>query len=111
MSFHKKIPEALNDIDALVPKSSDTDEYSINATSLGHGIGNVISMGDSFAKGEIPINPTNKTINDVNGDKNIGAASKIPMPDATGDFYICKPRWGTRSVITPERLEDYFWEG
>ncbi|KAH0757178.1 hypothetical protein KY290_020671 [Solanum tuberosum] len=65
--------------------------------------------GDS-AKGEIPINPTNNTINNVIGDKDIGVASRIPTPDAMGDFCIGKLRRGTRSVIPPKRLDDYFWE-
>ncbi|KAH0692559.1 hypothetical protein KY285_019656 [Solanum tuberosum] len=60
--------------------------------------------------GEIPINPTNNTINNVNGDKDIGVASRIPTPDVMGDFCIGKLRQGTRSVIPPKRLDDYFWE-
>uniref|UniRef100_A0A3Q7G0I5 Uncharacterized protein n=1 Tax=Solanum lycopersicum TaxID=4081 RepID=A0A3Q7G0I5_SOLLC len=28
-----------------------------------------------------------------------------------GDFFIGKPRRGTRSVIPPKRLDNYFWEG
>ncbi|KAG5610626.1 hypothetical protein H5410_021907 [Solanum commersonii] len=65
--------------------------------------------GDS-AKGEIPINSTDNIINNVNGDKHIGVASRIPTPDAMDDFCIGKLRWGSRSVIPP-KMVDYFWEG
>ncbi|KAK6791434.1 hypothetical protein RDI58_010515 [Solanum bulbocastanum] len=46
-----------------------------------HGIDNVISMVDNSAKGKIPINPIDNTINNVKGDKDIGVASRIPNPD------------------------------
>ncbi|KAG5610604.1 hypothetical protein H5410_021885 [Solanum commersonii] len=111
VSIKKEFLEVLNDVDALVPKSSYTDEDCINSTSLRHKIGNVISMGEDSAKGEIPINPTDNTINNVNGDKDIGVASRIPKPNAMGDFCIGKLRQGTRSVIPPKRLVDYLWEG
>ncbi|KAH0682075.1 hypothetical protein KY289_019827 [Solanum tuberosum] len=103
-SFQNKFPEALNDVERK------SGEDSINATSLGRGIGNIISMGDNSAKEKNSINPTDNTINNVNGDKD-GVASRIPTPNAMSDFCVGKPRRGTRSVIPPKRLDDYFWEG
>ncbi|XP_015072391.1 uncharacterized protein LOC107016434 [Solanum pennellii] len=85
-------------------KSSDT-----NATSLGHEIGNVIFVGDNSANGEISINPTDNTINNVNGDKDSGVSSRITKPDVMGDFCIGKPSRGTRSSFEnngPEMLND-----
>lgn len=31
--------------------------------------------------------------------------------DAVSDYCVDKPRRSTRSVITPERLDNYYWEG
>ncbi|KAG5608963.1 hypothetical protein H5410_020244 [Solanum commersonii] len=104
MSFQNKFPEALNDVERK------SGEDSINATSLGHGIGNIISMGDNSAKEKNSINPTDNTINNMNGEKD-GVASRIPTLNARSDFCVGKPRQGTRSVIPPKRLDDYFWEG
>ncbi|KAH0692558.1 hypothetical protein KY285_019655 [Solanum tuberosum] len=70
-----------SDYPFLVRKSSNTEEDNINSASLGHGIGNVISMVDNYAKGKTPINPIDNTINNVKGDKDIGVASRIPNPD------------------------------
>ena len=67
--------------------------------------------GDNSAKGEIFINPTDNTINNVNGDKDLGVASRITKPDVMGDFCIGKPLKGSRSAIPPKRLDDYFCEG
>ncbi|KAH0678568.1 hypothetical protein KY284_019653 [Solanum tuberosum] len=70
-----------SDYPFLVRKFTNTGEDSIDATSLGHGIGNVISMVDNTAKGKNSINPMDNKINNVNGDKDIGIASRIPNPD------------------------------
>ncbi|KAH0682077.1 hypothetical protein KY289_019829 [Solanum tuberosum] len=70
-----------SDYPFLVRRSSNTGEDSINATSLGHGIGNVISIVDNSSKGKNPINPIGNTINNVKGDKVVGVASRIPNPD------------------------------
>ena len=65
-------------------------------------------MGDNSANGEISINPTENTIDNVNGDNDSGVASRITKHDVIGDYCIGKPRRGTRSVIPSKRLDDYF---
>ncbi|KAG5608962.1 hypothetical protein H5410_020243 [Solanum commersonii] len=88
-----RFPEALNDVERK------SGEDSINATSLGHGIGNIISMGDNSARKKTPLilQTTQSTM--------------IPTPNAMSDFCVGKPRRGTRSVIPPKRLDNYFWKG
>ncbi|KAK6773685.1 hypothetical protein RDI58_028923 [Solanum bulbocastanum] len=89
------------DYPSLVRKSSNTREDSINVTSLGHEIENVNSIGEN-------------SINNVNSDKDIGVASRIPTSDkkdVMGDFCISKQRQSTKSVIPPKRLNDYFCKG
>ncbi|KAK6790982.1 hypothetical protein RDI58_010063 [Solanum bulbocastanum] len=70
-----------SDYTFLVRKSSNTGKANINYTSLGHEIGNVISMVDNSAMGKNPINPIDNTINNVKGDKDIGVTSRISNPD------------------------------
>ncbi|WMV58271.1 hypothetical protein MTR67_051656 [Solanum verrucosum] len=131
LNFWNKDPEVLNDVNdlsdgqigskdyardypSLVRKSSNTREDSINVTSLGHEIENVNSIGDNSAKGKTPIGLIDNTINNVNSDKDISVASRIPTSDkknVMGDFCIGKPRQSNRSVIPPKRLNDYFRRG
>ena len=109
--FPEKVSKVLNDVATLLPKHLENGKDIINSTSLGPEIRNDISMGRDSAKGEIPVNPTDNTSNNVKDDKDIGVASRTSTPDAMGDFCIGKRRRGTRSVIPPKRFLDYFSKG